>query len=381
MLFKKMKVDIVCYLLLLVVLALTGCNQVRKITDVITNPTARELYGRNFPEDSQDYINWQRDFELAIQDSLMVNLPYLERGSLDFSNNRTLGYRFHLNEGSVLHVETDTVGKGTIFLDLFQFTSDSLVSKDVLKSNEPESLILNHEVQYSGSYQLVVQPAMSFQGSIDLRIYTTPSFAFPVVGIGAKGIQSFWGASRDGGSRSHEGVDIFAPRGTPVIAISEGRISYTGNRGLGGKQVWLREGIFGKSIYYAHLDSILTRGGSKVQIGDTLGLIGNTGNARTTAPHLHLGIYANGRGAINPLPFIRPKDTVSTPVVAPVTPRVIVSGSLANLRQSPTIKGHKIGTVKRNDTLVLLGNTSDWSHVRLSNGQRAFIHQSLIGPL
>ncbi len=77
---------------------------------------------------------------------------------------------------------------------------------------------------------------------------------------------------------------------------------------MGGKQVWLRDGIFEKTIYYAHLDSIVTSEGKRVKLGDTIGFVANTGNAKTTA--LHLGIYKTN-GAVNPLSFIK-KTEVQT---------------------------------------------------------------------
>ena len=367
----------------LIGILLVACKEVRKITDVITNPTARELYGRNFPNDSQDFKNWQGDFERALMDSLIIELPYTEKGSSDFFQNRTVGYRFLLEEGSLLNVqaETDSILQ-PVFLDLLKINSDSLTTSDVIKSNDPASKNLVYQVETTGRYLLVVQPAIGFTGKIDLILYTAPSFGFPVAGKDYSAIRSFWGAERDGGARSHQGVDIFAARGTPVIAVKDGRVTYTGNRGLGGKQVWLREGLFGKSVYYAHLDSIVATGGSRVRSGDTLGLVGNTGNARTTAPHLHFGVYANGRGAIDPLPFIKQADTVTKGLTTrPIHPKVVVSGSVANLRQSPTTRGTKLGTANRNDTLSVLGSTENWEHVRLTNGQRAYIHKSLISPL
>nr|WP_262902899.1 M23 family metallopeptidase [Salegentibacter lacus] len=83
-----------------------------------------------------------------------------------------------------------------------------------------------------------------------------PAYLFPVSeGINAN-VQSYWGANRDGGARSHEGIDIFAKRGTPVVAATNGSIGYKGEKGLGGKQVWLRDRKRNQSLYYAHLDSI-----------------------------------------------------------------------------------------------------------------------------
>ncbi len=75
-----------------------------------------------------------------------------------------------------------------------------------------------------------------------------------------------------------------------MAVLANGRIGFTGEKGLGGKQVWLRDTKRGQSLYYAHLDSIAKTSGS-VKTGDTLGFVGNTGNARTTPPHLHFGIY------------------------------------------------------------------------------------------
>ena len=140
--------------------------------------------------------------------------------------------------------------------------------------------------------------------------------------------------------------------------------------------------MFGKSIYYAHLDSILVQSGSRVKRGDTLGLVGNTGNAQTTAPHLHFGVYANGRAAVNPLPFIKRTDSISiNSITQPKDVRAVVSGLVANLRLAPTTKGLKIGSVQKNDTLNVLGHTQNWGHVRSQNGQRAYIHRSLLKSL
>ena len=66
----------------------------------------------------------------------------------------------------------------------------------------------------------------------------------------------------------------------------------------------------GQHLYYAHLDRQLVQPGQHVRPGDTLGLVGNTGNARTTVPHLHFGIYQSGRGAVDPWPYLHRADPV-----------------------------------------------------------------------
>jgi hypothetical protein len=161
---------------------------------------------------------------------------------------------------------------------------------------------LEFEIKDSGAYILRLQPELLAAGMYTVSITTGPSLGFPVAGTGGR-VGSVWGDARDAGARKHEGIDIFAPRGTPVIAADNGMVITVNENALGGKVVWLRPSQKDYVLYYAHLDTQLVESGQRVNKGDTLGLMGNTGNARTTAPHLHFGIYAAG-GAIDPLPFV-----------------------------------------------------------------------------
>src|SRR5690606_29891858 len=145
--------------------------------------------------------------------------------------------------------------------------------------------------------KVVIQPEIEASTPFRIKMRTQPVYQFPVAGAKNTSIQSFWGANRDGGRRSHEGIDIFAPRENPVIAVTDGYVTSTGERGQGRKQVWLRDQKRNPSLYYANLDSIANEGRRSVKTGDTLGFVGNTGNARTTPPHLHFGIYKGYRGA------------------------------------------------------------------------------------
>jgi hypothetical protein len=98
---------------------------------------------------------------------------------------------------------------------------------------------------------------------------------------------------------------LFAPKRTPVVAAADGIITRVNENRLGGKVVWQRPKGKNLSLYYTHLDEQLVNDGQHVKAGDTIGLVGNTGNAKSTPPHLHFGIYAFG-GAIDPLPFVDP---------------------------------------------------------------------------
>ncbi len=160
-------------------------------------------------------------------------------------------------------------------------------------------------------YRLVLQPELMARVEYTLDIAVGGSLPFPVENAAMYDIGSVFGDPRDGGAREHHGVDIFAGRGTPVLAVVDGRVS-TGNGGLGGKHVWLWGGLFGSRYYYAHLDSIAVDSGDSVEAGDIIGRVGNTGNARTTPPHLHFGIYTTGAGPVDPEPFIQPPPRLGT---------------------------------------------------------------------
>jgi len=125
----------------------------------------------------------------------------------------------------------------------------------------------------------------------------------PVQGVAPGRLADTWGAARSAGRR-HEGIDIFAPRGTPVLSTTEGVVTRVGTNRLGGQVVWVL-GPGRQMHYYAHLDGYADiAAGDHVMPGTPLGYVGDTGNARGTPPHLHYGIYQPG-GAINPFPLLR----------------------------------------------------------------------------
>jgi murein DD-endopeptidase MepM/ murein hydrolase activator NlpD len=128
------------------------------------------------------------------------------------------------------------------------------------------------------------------------------SLAFPVAGKKSN-IGDRWGANRDGGRRKHKGIDIFARKGTPVVAISDGVIVERNHTAIGGKTLWLKSS-HSWTAYYAHLDKQMVREGQHVKKGHVIGTVGNTGNARTTPSHLHFGI-SKRKAWVNPLPYVK----------------------------------------------------------------------------
>ncbi|GAB3506800.1 M23 family metallopeptidase [Pseudoxanthomonas daejeonensis] len=136
------------------------------------------------------------------------------------------------------------------------------------------------------------------------RMPPPSSLPVPVQGVAPGQIAATFGAPR-GADREHAGIDIFAARGTPVSSTTRGVVLSIRERGLGGRQVWVL-GPAGERHYYAHLDdwSPALAEGDVILPGTRIGTVGNTGNARTTPPHLHYGIYGED-GALDPLPRMR----------------------------------------------------------------------------
>ena len=151
------------------------------------------------------------------------------------------------------------------------------------------------------------------------RLYTQEpdrKIAMPFEDMSKRQIADTWGAPR-GTGRRHEGQDIFAPKGTPILSATNGYVYNIGENNLGGQTVSVIS-AGGRVYYYAHLDGYAPglEVGDPVTTRTVLGFVGTTGNAQGTPPHLHFGIYSMS-GAINPLPLLTdrtaPRVTNSTP--------------------------------------------------------------------
>ena len=134
----------------------------------------------------------------------------------------------------------------------------------------------------------------------------------PVEGVAPRALSSSFGEPRSEG-RHHQGIDIFARRGTPVVAAVEGEVTRVGQDRLGGNVVWVA-GAGMRLYYYAHLEAFADgiAPGRAVRPGTLLGYVGTTGNARGTPPHLHFGVYpaATEFRAIDPAPWLKQRGRV-----------------------------------------------------------------------
>jgi hypothetical protein len=133
---------------------------------------------------------------------------------------------------------------------------------------------------------------------------------FPVYGPSSF-VDTFGAARGDISSGWHHGDDVFAPLGAPILAVATGTVFSVGWNPVGGNRLWLRDGK-GNLFYFAHLSAFtpLAVNGSKVNAGDVLGFVGNTGDAQGTPYHLHFEIHPVGLlgegydGAVNPTSYL-----------------------------------------------------------------------------
>lgn len=126
---------------------------------------------------------------------------------------------------------------------------------------------------------------------------------FPIAGV-ANFVHDWYFPRWGPGFRFHLGTDVFAPHGTPVRSPVDGTVSSADNA-LGGLSVKVFQPD-GTYFYMAHLSGVVEglQQGMAVQTGDIVGYVGNSGNARTTPPHVHLGIYTPGGDATDPKPVL-----------------------------------------------------------------------------
>ena len=214
-------------------------------------------------------------------------------------NNRDMARMFQSGETkaiqAVLSVSGFTPAQAQSIVNQGLRSADSytnMMSPEVKHLKQMRSIeqdVLNNWDQYIAAWG----PTVSEED-----VYRAPNgYVMPVAG-GAK-FSHDWGNPRSGG-RTHEGIDLFAAKGTPVLSPVDGTVVGKDIGELGGNYLKIKDSS-GRIHYLAHLDGYArnVKEGMRVRAGMMVGMVGNTGNARTTPPHLHYGIYGGG-GAIDP---------------------------------------------------------------------------------
>lgn len=337
-------------------------------------PTPHERYARSLraADLSETPLGrrWLAAADASVATAEPVVLPRREALWFAAAAPRAVGLKTRLRRGqqSTLAVTVLSERPMRVFLDLFEYREGKL---EPVSHAADGATTITHEVMRDAEYVVRIQPELLEDVRVEIDWRTGPTLVLPVDGATRRSIQSYFRAPRDGGAREHQGVDVFAARGTPVRAASDGVVTSVGTNTLGGNVVWVARPLRRESHYYAHLETQTATVGSRVNAGDELGTVGSTGNAAGGPPHLHFGIYTGG-GAVDPLPFLEPAvEDVAAPVPAPM-------GEYQRLRTAQRVAGrsHPAGTI-----VEIVGATSNGRRVRLPDGVEGYTPAGATGAV
>jgi murein DD-endopeptidase MepM/ murein hydrolase activator NlpD len=253
--------------------------------------------------------DWVDAADRALVEAQSIELPFSKLDEQAASGGAK-GYAFTVPVGRrvSVNVASDELRVGELYVDLFRMSSGKRERvAGALPGGGSQPFVF--DAIEGGDYVMRVQPQLGTMAGYDVEIAASALLSFPVVGVDGSAIWSGFGAERDGGRRAHRGVDIFAPRGTPVLAATDGWVTRVETTRVGGNVVWIQP-LFGNvRLYYAHLNEQWVEPGDFVLTGEPVGAVGNTGNAITTPPHLHFGVYVRRPGvrggARDPAEFLR----------------------------------------------------------------------------
>ena len=374
----------------LLVQLLTACTALERLPDrLLDRRTARERYEAGLEAAGLATTAlvraWTDAGTRALQAAPTVSLPLEEQGYFEPAEPAALSWRVAVKRGQRLSLLVTFAADSTarLFLEVWRDSRDNIAKFERVIEADSGERSLQWSPRRDGELIVRVQPELLRGGRFTARLAVDPVLAFPVQNHGERDIQSRFGAPRDGGRRDHHGVDIFAPRGTPALAGTDGVVRRVEVTNLGGKVVWLRDRE-GHALYYAHLDRQYVTEGQSVKTGDTLGFVGNTGNARTAPPHLHFGVYTRGEGPVDPWYFVyRPRGTV---------PRLTADTTLlgawlrtpeagATLLARPVTRSSTARTLPGHLPVRVLAAHGDWYRVRLPDGQAGFVSAKALESL
>jgi murein DD-endopeptidase MepM/ murein hydrolase activator NlpD len=369
-------------LLLMAATTLFACSTSKK--GLFAKKTAHEQYATQITDAGLNTTTlgrlWFAAAEKALVRPMTISLPYRETGYFAAEKPDAAGYIFSAKRGERVNVQVTMKPQGSFLLFAELWQSGTGGNKpSLLAAADTTTWQLQYEVERDGQLQLRLQPELLRSGEYSVVITTAPTLAFPVAPKAYYKIGSFWGDARDRGARKHEGIDIFGKFRTPVVAAADGYVTSTRENNLGGKVVFLQPDGKDYTLYYAHLDSQLVRQGQRVAKGAPVGLMGNTGNARTTPTHLHFGIYTAG-GAVDPMPFVNPERATPAAVTAPLEllRQDVRNTTATSLRASPAKAGMTMGKLPSNQVMQVLAATGDWYRVVLPDAREGFIESAAV---
>ena len=353
------------------VLLMAGCGTTG--LGILTKKTAREKYEQKIEKTApKQSAAWIYAGDFALQHPLSIPVPYSETGFISGGKADATAFYFSVKGGQKIniHFKKQSPALLTTYTELWQVTENN--ERKLLASADTLINFIEHAAISPGNYIVRMQPQLETRGRYTFNIIISPMLGFPVEAIAQPTIGSFWGDPRDAGVRKHEGIDIFAKKGSKILAVADGTIDYVEESDIGGKIISLIPFNQSFSVYYAHLDTQLVQDGQKVKEGDVIGTVGNTGNAMFTTPHLHFGIYTRS-GAVDPLSFVK-KVTPPQEATAKNLNEWFKTSAKTKLYPSPT-KQNAYGTAGQ-VKIKTESYSNNFYRVLLENGAKAYVAAS-----
>jgi SH3-like domain-containing protein len=363
-----------------------GCRALEEVNRLLDSRTPRERYEASLVSAGLDHTAMVRDWadaaERALRSAPVVTSPHIEEGYLPPGEPAALALRITARRGQEVVFESELVGDSTtlMFVEAWRVESDAAVQFHQVAVADSGERSLRFEPRDDADYVVRVQPELLRGGRVRISLTVAPTLAFPILDGNEQAVRSTFGVPRDGGAREHHGIDIFAPRGTVAVAAAEARVAQVENTPRGGNVVWLRDRR-GYSLYYAHLDRQHVSEGEEVQPGDTIGFVGNTGNAITTPPHLHFGVYRRGEGPMDPWWFVHTPAREAPRLVADTALLGTWSRTSARevaLRAAPDATSAEAGILARYTAMRVLAAVGSWYRVRLPDGTTGYLAARLL---
>ncbi|MEZ4385479.1 MAG: peptidoglycan DD-metalloendopeptidase family protein [Nannocystaceae bacterium] len=351
--------------------AARGCGAPQALPDP---PTPRVAYVAELRGDAL-YLPaaaeaWVEAGERALATTLRSPAPLRETIEVTQGGDEVLALRLDARRGQRLEiaVRPEEGAAGPVFIDLYTLDEARFGDRRRAASGDAERPVI-HEVE-GEALVLRVQPGLATAGRFTVTVDVAPSLPFPVVGKDGRAIQSRFGAPRSGGRRRHHGVDIFAARGTATVAVIDGVVRQGRGR-RGGNFIWVEDETRGIRLYYAHLSQVFVHTGQRVRAGEIIGRVGTTGNAATTAPHLHFGVYA--RRPVDPAPFLEASRPAPAPDRLADLGTWMRAGRRVTVRGAPSRDAAALATIDRGGAARVLGARRGFVRVALADGTEGFV--------
>ncbi len=353
-----------------------SCNLKVK-NGLFSKKTDREKYEEKVLKDSgklNPVVNaWLNAAEFSLNNPLNVSSDFSEKGRFYLNDSTATAYIINIKRGQKIITFLHKLGGNyNVYMDLWE-AGDSLQKKQPLFIKASDTATNTIEYAATKDEKLIVrfQQELAANSEYEFEIKTGPVFYFPIAPSVKSNIGSLWGVDRDAGVRKHEGIDIFAAKKSPAVAVADGIITSVSENTLGGKVVFMRPSNMNYNVYYAHLDSQLVIEGQRVVKGQTIGLVGNTGNARTTAPHLHFGIYTMG-GPIDPLLFVKPTPALKKSNAAFPLKNNFVTKRSAKLLNDLSLK-NAFDIIEKNEPVKVQAVAENYYRIVTKNNRKGFI--------